>query len=457
MFGLLDELEFELLAGETEEESGVFLPAATAVFGGRPAQTSRRKPPPRKYPWRRRPRPLVVSRPISHPVGLEEVRWVQSTLNMVMNLRLPIDGIMGRKTRSALRDFRRREGLAADGFLGSDTKKALVDARRKLSAPPVNATTISSAKGTMYNAAIGEPAGEPAQGGEEQFLGRIFRGVTGAYTGQTNRRSNQYLRWVQAGLNKIMGLRLAVDGISGPKTRSAIRAFQQRQGLAADGIVGPNTERALIAAGAGRPPHAGPIPGTTPVGNGSALGNKIVQLANQEHQRWQQGRVKESDPRMRPVLENYWRKGAGWLPDDPAWWANYPWSAAFISWVMRQAGAGSDFKYSAAHAVYTKAAKDNRLAGNQNPFKAYRISEAASQPGDLVCKSRAGSGATYDNIREGMQTHCDIVTEVQPGRLLTIGGNVSDSVKITPVSIDGNGRISAPGYFAVIKVGASRP
>ena len=101
---------------------------------------------------------------------------------------------------------------------------------------------------------------------------------------------------------------------------------------------------------------------------------------------------------------------------------------------MKKAGAGYAFKYSAAHAVYIKAAKDNPIANNDNPFKAYRIGEMAPQVGDLVCKSRAGSGASYDNIRPGMKTHCDVVTDVQPNRLITIGGNVNNSVSVTRVS-----------------------
>jgi len=36
-----------------------------------------------------------------------------------------------------------------------------------------------------------------------------------------------------------------VDGIMGPQTQGAIRAFQQARGLAVDGIVGPNTSQAL--------------------------------------------------------------------------------------------------------------------------------------------------------------------------------------------------------------------
>src|SRR5690348_14956934 len=42
------------------------------------------------------------------------------------------------------------------------------------------------------------------------------------------------------------GHNLTVDGIFGPVTDAAVRAFQQQKGLAVDGIVGPVTWSALI-------------------------------------------------------------------------------------------------------------------------------------------------------------------------------------------------------------------
>jgi peptidoglycan hydrolase-like protein with peptidoglycan-binding domain len=206
--------------------------------------------------------------------------------------------------------------------------------------------------------------------------------------------------------------------------------------------------------GTGRLASPSPVPAPYFQSPISALRATAVALANQELNRWGQGTVKESDPRLRPVIEGYWQNGPGYKPTEPNWWSAVPWSAAFISWLMRKAGAGADFNYSGSHAAYTAAAKQNRLANNNNPFKAYRITEAKPRVGDLVCKRRDGSGATYDNIASGMATHCDIVTAVEPNRLITVGGNVSDSVKQTVVPTDANGFINKSDYFAVIKVGA---
>jgi N-acetyl-anhydromuramyl-L-alanine amidase AmpD len=136
-----------------------------------------------------------------------------------------VDGIMGPETRSAIRSFQRREGLPVTGVVGPDTKGALIAA---------TASTSPSKQGEFVLADT-----ELAQL-EQRF--------------KVSRSSREYIRWVQRSLNQVLGLRLFEDGIIGSQTRSAIRSFQNQRGLAVDGVVGPQTERALVAAGASKPP-----------------------------------------------------------------------------------------------------------------------------------------------------------------------------------------------------------
>src|SRR6266508_983506 len=56
------------------------------------------------------------------------VRWVQQSLNQVAGAGLRVDGVIGRRTRSAARAFQARRGLPADGVVGPRTEAALVAA-----------------------------------------------------------------------------------------------------------------------------------------------------------------------------------------------------------------------------------------------------------------------------------------------------------------------------------------
>ena len=126
----------------------------------------------------------------------------------------------------------------------------------------------------------------------------------------------------------------------------------------------------------------------------------------------------------------------------------YPWSAAFVSWVMCEAGLGeaSLFQRAVAHHVYIDQAIRARGAGAPGAaFAAYEVGEAPIVPGDLLCSARRPA---YRSIAErrrqlgvGARTHCDIVVKVEPlrSRILAVGGNVRGAVslKLHPAAADG--------------------
>ena len=144
--------------------------------------------------------------------------------------------------------------------------------------------------------------------------------------------------------------------------------------------------------------------------------------------------------------------------------SHFPWSAAFISYIMRIAGAGERFPYAAAHAEYINAAKAQADAGG-GPLivTAERPDRYAPQAGDIICLGRGGSRAlSYDQLPTGsFPGHCDMVVGAGGGQLSVIGGNVDDSVteKHIPTTPDGmlmdaSGNIVDTRYpwFVVLRV-----
>jgi hypothetical protein len=87
-----------------------------------------------------RPAPIRLHGPPTPCVcpahGTEFVRWLQSALNRLQGLRLPVDGVMDAATRGALRRFQRDKGLPPDGIAGPETEQALREARRPPAARP---------------------------------------------------------------------------------------------------------------------------------------------------------------------------------------------------------------------------------------------------------------------------------------------------------------------------------
>ena len=167
------------------------------------------------------------------------------------------------------------------------------------------------------------------------------------------------------------------------------------------------------------------------------------------------GKIKESgeiecSPIYKERVGEYWNKGVNRNLDGCR---DVPWSAAFISFLMKKSGAGNDFPYTSGHSKYIRPFITNRKEGRKAKFKAYTIFEEKPKLGDLVCYSRE-TGVDYDTTRS-YKGHCDIVVDVnkRKRKIEVIGGNVSDGVTKRILTIDKDGYLndSSNDWFTVIK------
>lgn len=188
--------------------------------------------------------------------------------------------------------------------------------------------------------------------------------------------------------------------------------------------------------------------------------------------RWRRPSRTES-ARVADSIAGYWAvtPQGGWIVDaQNAIWRGprgvaarwrYPWSAAFVSWVMCEGGLGeaNRFRRAVAHHVYIDQAIRARAAdGTTAAFAAYDIGTTPIAPGDLLCSARR---PRYRSIAErrrqmgnGARTHCDVVVKLDRARnrILAIGGNVRGTValKVLPAT-------SAPGGKDLHPAGGTRP
>jgi len=178
----------------------------------------------------------------------------------------------------------------------------------------------------------------------------------------------------------------------------------------------------------------------------------VTKLAEQHWNIWGKGTIKEGDKRTMDELRSYWAS-VGWGSKPDSVKVNEAWSAAFISYMMKQAGAGAFFPYSASHSTYIVQSIKNKKA-KAGKFQGFKPNETKVEVGDLIGRARQ-TGVTYDTTG-AYKSHTDIVTEIKDGKAKMIGGNVSNSVAATWVKLDEAGKIapseiSKKGYFVVIK------
>jgi hypothetical protein len=114
-----------------------------------------------------------------------------------------------------------------------------------------------------------------------------------------------------------------------------------------------------------------------------------------------------------------------------------PWSAAAISYMVRNASKSHDiyknFRFAAAHSRFMHDAIARQTRNDRKaPFWGVRIHENPPQIGDIVGKWRETPRDFDDAARsDSFKSHTDIIVSVAPDYVLAIGGNVGQSVNIT--------------------------
>ena len=201
----------------------------------------------------------------------------------------------------------------------------------------------------------------------------------------------------------------------------------------------------------------------------SVFTDKVASQCRTELARFNNGEGTETEDPFFKFVGEYWSFGldgrttfqdSRGRPFRPAW------SAAFISFIMRKAGAGDEFFYSEAHIHY--AVKAIRDAQNGVPAKFLGRDPTIQKPkvGDIINAGRGDSaGVTFatvlrkygkDPVPNGnfLASHSDIVVSIDAAnkKLKTVGGNVGDSVSEKTWTLKADGTLSkGPTLICVIE------
>lgn len=160
---------------------------------------------------------------------------------------------------------------------------------------------------------------------------------------------------------------------------------------------------------------------------------ELVGQAVLEWLRFQQGLGQEFDDPFAGFVGEMWQ-AIGLNLDGRD--RDVPWSAAAISFMVRNAGKRfskyQGFRFAAAHARYIHDSIIRRQQDDMSsPFWGFRLHEKRPELGDMVCRWRE-TPRTFDDavVSNAFKSHCDIIVRITPDEVLAIGGNVGQSVSV---------------------------
>jgi peptidoglycan hydrolase-like protein with peptidoglycan-binding domain len=175
-----------------------------------------------------------------------KLKKIQHALNYILGLRLPPDGVSNPQTRSALRSYQEQKGLVPHGEADYETEVELANDIAESMAYETEFGTDTACFRRCKAASDACNVFNPDPQCFFDFVECISKCNCPPQPTLRIGSSGNAVAFLQTRLNARGATpRLVVDGIFGPKTDAAVRAFQRSRGLVVDGVVGPKTWTAL--------------------------------------------------------------------------------------------------------------------------------------------------------------------------------------------------------------------
>jgi hypothetical protein len=181
---------------------------------------------------------------------------------------------------------------------------------------------------------------------------------------------------------------------------------------------------------------------------------KLAAVAQDQHTAFQF--TNEADPLLCKEIKK-WTQEIG-FPFTSC--TTVPWSAVFISWCVKKAGATkTEFRFAMSHSVFVHQAIKNAIAGT-GVFQGFAFNAKTPEIGDIIQNNRRGNkfDFAFAKANPNYESHSVIVVETgqdaQGKFAFCIGGNEQDSVRRSVVRLDANGLIkqrTGNSFIAIIK------
>lgn len=157
----------------------------------------------------------------------EAVKELQRFLNYILKMNLVLDGILGPKTVTIIKEWQKANSLTPDGLVGPKTKKLMNESVN------TNDEEVISEEDTKIEEPISSVSGKYNFGTEA-----LRQGSRG-----------EAVKELQRFLNKAFNLSLPVDGSFGSKTSAIVKKWQKDNNLIGDGVVGSKTKSLMNSKG----------------------------------------------------------------------------------------------------------------------------------------------------------------------------------------------------------------